>query len=261
VALDRQYIEKKDFPIGRRGYEPEAVDSHLQALANEVESLKRSSNHGQDTLASAASEQVRAIVEAAEKTASEIQRTAQQEARRLGKEATEHAQKSRQAAVEEARSHVEKVAESSARMLEKLDAMEKDFGELVGSLRDGAARLRRDLEEVHSSVADLGGERPAAQAAPTAAAAAAPEAKAAADPKQKEPAELVAAAVADGEGAASHPPPPAGASDDADGARLIALNMALNGTPRDEADKYLAENFDLEDRTSLLDEVYARVDS
>src|SRR4051794_5981930 len=37
VALDRQSIEKKDFPIARRGYDPEAVDAHLERLAAEVE--------------------------------------------------------------------------------------------------------------------------------------------------------------------------------------------------------------------------------
>ncbi len=47
---------------------------------------------------------------------------------------------------------------------------------------------------------------------------------------------------------------------DDDGARLIALNMALNGTPREETDRYLAENFKLTDRRVLLDEVYSSVD-
>ncbi len=36
--------------------------------------------------------------------------------------------------------------------------------------------------------------------------------------------------------------------------------MALNGTSREETDRYLAENFDLSDRAGLLDEVYASVD-
>jgi hypothetical protein len=49
-------------------------------------------------------------------------------------------------------------------------------------------------------------------------------------------------------------------SDDTEGARLIALNMALNGTPREETDRYLAENFTLADRAGLLDEVYASVE-
>jgi hypothetical protein len=48
---------------------------------------------------------------------------------------------------------------------------------------------------------------------------------------------------------------------DVEGARLIALNMALNGQDRDETDRYLAENFDLADRQRLLDEVYASVDA
>jgi hypothetical protein len=62
----------------------------------------------------------------------------------------------------------------------------------------------------------------------------------------------------------SAPKPPAPAKDedaDAEGARLIALNMALNGEPRATTDKYLAENFsDLSDREALLDEVYASVE-
>ena len=37
--------------------------------------------------------------------------------------------------------------------------------------------------------------------------------------------------------------------------------MALNGTPREETDRYLAENFELSDRRGLLDEVYASVES
>jgi hypothetical protein len=49
--------------------------------------------------------------------------------------------------------------------------------------------------------------------------------------------------------------------EDTEGARLVALNMALNGTSREETDRYLAENFDLADRGALLDEVYATVES
>jgi hypothetical protein len=46
-------------------------------------------------------------------------------------------------------------------------------------------------------------------------------------------------------------------SADVDGARLVALNMALEGNPRDETDRYLAEHFDIAERQTLLDEVYA----
>jgi hypothetical protein len=54
-------------------------------------------------------------------------------------------------------------------------------------------------------------------------------------------------------------PPEEGAGDGHEGARVIALNMALGGTSREDTARYLAENFDLEDPEALLDEVYARV--
>ena len=46
---------------------------------------------------------------------------------------------------------------------------------------------------------------------------------------------------------------------DDENARLIALNMALNGSSREETERYLAENFRLRDQRGLLDEVYASV--
>jgi hypothetical protein len=39
-------------------------------------------------------------------------------------------------------------------------------------------------------------------------------------------------------------------------ARLIALNMAANGAPRDEADRYLRERLGIEDPQPLLDDAY-----
>ena len=42
-----------------------------------------------------------------------------------------------------------------------------------------------------------------------------------------------------------------------EGARLLALKMALDGRPRDETAAYLRENFELDDPEALLDEVYA----
>src|ERR1700733_2516109 len=103
VALDRQSIEKKDFPVGRRGYDPEAVDTHLSALADEIADFKRSARRRSDTLASSASEQVRAIVEAAENSAADIQRAAEEEAREIRSEANSEAQATREQAAHPAR--------------------------------------------------------------------------------------------------------------------------------------------------------------
>ncbi len=47
---------------------------------------------------------------------------------------------------------------------------------------------------------------------------------------------------------------------DIDGARLVALNMALNGDSREDTGRYLAENFELAEPERLLDEVYAAIE-
>jgi len=57
-------------------------------------------------------------------------------------------------------------------------------------------------------------------------------------------------------------PPPSDAQTPPPGfdrrALLIALNMALNGAPQAEVDRYLAENFDLADAGLIVAEVYTQ---
>jgi len=43
-------------------------------------------------------------------------------------------------------------------------------------------------------------------------------------------------------------------------ARLVALNMAVSGTPRAEAERHLREELSIEDPGTILDEVYARAE-
>jgi hypothetical protein len=47
-------------------------------------------------------------------------------------------------------------------------------------------------------------------------------------------------------------------STDVAGARMVALNLVLDGVPRDEIEAHLDERYALEDRASLLDELYAK---
>jgi hypothetical protein len=58
---------------------------------------------------------------------------------------------------------------------------------------------------------------------------------------------------------APEPAPATAADADEAGARIIALNMALGGSSREETASYLAENFSLPDPDALLDDVYAKV--
>ncbi len=279
MALDRQSIEKKDFPVGRRGYDPEAVDAHLSALADEVADLKRSARRRSDTLASSASDQVRAIVEAAETSATDIQREAESDAREIRDEANRESQATREQAAEQAREYVGKVSESTNGMLQRLDAMDSELGALVESLRTGSNRLNADLQLLESSLSEVGDAvtpRPRFEPEPAPGPAGQPESRAELEPDAEPETERLAGlagndAVSDAPETETEPelagagagPDPAGSpsgAGDTEGARLIALNMALNGTPRQETAKYLSENFHLSDGEGLLDEVYASVD-
>jgi DivIVA domain-containing protein len=288
VALERQSIERKDFPIGRRGYDPDAVDAHLSELADEVEELKRSARKPAETrpetLASSASDHVRSIVEAAESSAAQIRRQAEEQAREIRSEATQEAHMTREHASAEANEYVGRVSESTASMLQRLEAMENELNSLVESLRTGTHRLDADLQVLESNFAEV---RETVTVTPTARSGAArvsdQSASAVAEPEgpaeieqlgdssgheepsvgvqaplREQPAVVDEAPLGDPAAADAHAAAGAhAAADDIEGARLIALNMALNGSPREETDRYLADNFQLGDRAALLDEVYA----
>jgi DivIVA domain-containing protein len=290
VPLERQSIEKKDFPIGRRGYDPDEVDAHLSAVADEIDELKRTSRRRTETLASAASEQVRAIVEAAESSAAEITRQAEEDAADIRSEASGEAQSTREQATDQARQYVGKVSESTAVMLQRLDAMESELSALIESLRTGSNRLNADLQLLEGNlgeVAEAAAPRPRFEPEPAAPISVVPEPEPepvfdpelepvplpptdeaeyeteaeAGDFEQPRVAEpVVYVEEVDVEAVLGAESSIADVDDDTEGARLIALNMALNGTPRDETDRYLAENFELADRVGLLDEVYASVE-
>ncbi len=269
MALDRQSIEKKDFPIGRRGYDPEAVDGHLHTLADEIDELKRSARRRSESLAAAASEQVRSIVEAAETSAADIQRQAEDEAREIRAEANTDAGATREHATSEAREYVGRVSESTSGMLERIDAMENELNALIESLRTGSNRLNADLQLLEGNLTAVKNAvvpRPQFEPehpAPAAQQVVRPdESPATAPPVLEGAPQVTGAAAAEAVNGAPAGPMTAARTNggDDDGARLIALNMALNGTPREEADRYLAENFKLTDRRGLLDDVYSSVD-
>lgn len=140
-------------------------------------------------LSAQTSDQVRRILEAAERSAAELRA--------------------------EAGEHVAQVAAAAQDMLARITELERE----LGALRHGAERLSAGLAELQARVE---GESAAAARVP-------------ADPV----------------------PAPNGESDEA-GARLIALNMALGGSSREETARYLAEHFALDDPAPLLDDVYAR---
>ncbi len=262
MDLDRQAVERKDFPIGRRGYDPSAVDAHLRALAAEFEELQRAAvTGGADiSLASTAGSQVQSILEAAETAAAEIERHALESARQVREAADGDAERTREQAVVKARAHVAGVAQVAATLLERVGSMDGEVNALVESLRAGAGRLAGDLSAVEAGMAELydaASGRAAQEAEPVAASFDSELDEAIAAPAPIAPPQPVAPPPIQEPAA---PPAADAAAGDLDGARLIALNMALNGESRADTERYLAENFQLPDRMQLIDEVYAAIE-
>lgn len=163
------------------------------------------------SLATTASDQLRAILTAAEQAAAQIRAQAEEDAGRIRAEAEAEATGIR----------------SQGR---------SDIRALIESIRSGLSRVRSDLEllEAKLTPASTGEE----VATPVQAPARQDEAPQVATPGE----------------------PPAQSEAEFESARLVALNMALDGNAtREEIDRYLRENFELADCSALLDEVFASV--
>jgi DivIVA domain-containing protein len=235
--VDRDEIERQDFPAARRGYDAAAVHEHLRRVADEFEAL--AARPREASLAEGTSAHVRAILEAAETSARELREDA-------GREASDH---------------VERVGDAARELLTKLDRLQGELDRLLGGVRSSAEGLAGSLGELSRDVGTL--RAPAAAPAEPGPAESATLASAPAEPGPAESAAPADFAAPAPESAAPEPSaaPAAAAngarSDDEPGARLVALNMALEGTPREQTASYLAEHYELPDVEALLDEVYA----
>jgi DivIVA domain-containing protein len=212
--VDRDYVQRRDFPVGRRGYDQAAVDAHLRVVADELDALREraSGSAAPVALSAGASEQVRTILEAAERSAAELTDQA-------GRDAGDH---------------VARVKEATGAMLARLAELQTELDGMVAALKRSGELLEQGLVRLQQDVRMAG-----ADDAPP--------------PPPPEPDTVPEPPVV--------PPPPVDSAPDEAGARLIALNMALSGTPRDETERYLAEHYDLDDAGALLDEVYERAGS
>jgi hypothetical protein len=160
------------------------------------------------------------IVAAAERLAAEITRSAETEADAIRARAGSDSDAARSAITDRLR----RLSALADGMLEQLGEMRAELESLSASLTGPEA----------PEAAEIGAPEPAELGAP-------------------ELAELGAPELAE----AAAPEPPAAGVDDA-GARLIALNLALSDTPRDEAARQLRG--EVPDPERLVAEVYASVD-
>jgi DivIVA domain-containing protein len=306
VELDRQGIERRDFPIVRRGYDPASVDTHLRALAAEIEELQReASSRGRGSLASSAATQVQGILEAAQATAEAIEHQAAEQAHQVRESADADARRTREEAVARAREHVAAVSQATEALLGHVGSLDGETRALVDSLRSGAGRLAGDLSAVEGEMEalyDAASGRAATQSLGEPPATAAysdadhpipdpppeahngpfvetlaeshagmqgdpytepPDARAYPDERVEVPEAPLSEPAFDEQPLFSEPTAvseTAPVNGDLDGARLVALNMALNGDSREDTGRYLEENFAVPDRERLLDEVYAAIE-
>ena len=268
--MDGELIERSNFRKVRRGYDPAEVDAHLRQVGAEV-SRMRAAYEGSQTISGAAAGRVQAILEAAERSATEIEEARSADARGIIEDAEARARELLEQAEAEAAVHLERVEEAAVRILERASAAEDELtrlvdglhdngGALVEEVRTGAESIRADLAAIQGRVAEVsaGPEGSAGSEVDALERDVATEAGPSLHPDERgdEDAAVVETAEEPPEEAQE-----AGASastTSTDGARLIALNMALNGTPRKETAAYLADNFGLRDSDDLLDDVYSR---
>jgi DivIVA domain-containing protein len=233
MELDRNSIVRSDFPLERRGYDRAAVDAHLDAVAIALAELVAARIDA--NTASTVSSKVESIVTAAEEAARRIEREAHERARE-----------------QEAR-----VEAATNTLLERIDALRAGVEQLAGGLNEAPAPAPADksgngARDAEAFVVPVGFEPDSAEV------------------EVAEPGPMLELVPEPPE--ASAPPQPSAesqsakpAADDAarstvvEDARLVALQMLLEGSSRDEVDGYLATHFELPDRARLLDDVVAAV--
>lgn len=240
--MDRDRIERKDFSASRRGYDRDEVDSHLRAVADEVE--RQRGRAPQEGFADPAADQVRDVLAAAERSAAAI----------------------RQRAESDAAEHVARVRGVTERLLSEAASAESELKAALLDLQARGSAQPSDQETESVDVEVVGeqdeelpaGETPDEFEVEDGEPAAQPEADSTPAPA---PGDVAAAESPEDEGtptARAEPEKGGRALSGPEGARLIALNMALNGTPREETARYLSANFDVEDQDAILDDVYQR---
>jgi F0F1-type ATP synthase membrane subunit b/b' len=122
---ERDEIVRDDFPIARRGYDPHAVRTHLEAIRERT------------SLAKTAGDRVADIIETAERTAAEIEQTARREAKHAQREAAEiREQASREAqrilntARSEGKEQAERAVGALTRLVEEADVLRTTLAQI-----------------------------------------------------------------------------------------------------------------------------------
>jgi DivIVA domain-containing protein len=269
-AMEREEIIRVDFPSTRRGYSPEAVEEHLTSVAEYVIAIAGAerATPASDLVAESAG----AVLAAAETAAAEVLALAEVEAERMLAVARDEAERIRAAArseseeavsaanleasgrIEQARAAVEGLVAQADRLRAQVGALGRGLASSVpGAESTADARAEVEGDDDSEAEADADGAEPTE---PTEEAAGEPEAggeKAAAAPSNED-------MIAELRAAPGGPAPGAAPAADHGAARLVAMNMALDGASRDEIAREIEADFgSVSDVEALLDDVLGRV--
>ena len=203
-----------------------------------------------ESLARQAAERVQEAIESAEERAGEIVARAEEEAGSI-----------RSRAEAEARERIERAQEAVDRLLRQADELRTAVSSLGSEVAgDGGAHSETPAPEVDPTPVTVPEPEPPREPEPMPPATPEPEPSREPEPQPPEVPE---------------PTPPAGnrrsteqlmkqvkgsaAKPDEAGARLVAMKMALDGKPREDVERHLAESYELHEADRLLDDVYSRV--
>jgi cell division septum initiation protein DivIVA len=270
--MEREQIVRDDFPSARKGWSPEAVRAHLIAVAAAFPEPQADVSPAAD----AASERVQAVIAAAEVAAAEIVSEAQAEAERIRAAARAESEQTVTAAnreatgrVEQARGAVEGLIAQADKLRAQVGALGRDLASNVpGSGVSAAAAAAegpsdRAATDPPEEAAPPPPDPPAAEPLVVPEAAPEPIRKPAESPSNEDLISQLRGAMgstgAAVEEEAPTGPPAAPSGSDQGAARLVAMNMALDGSSRDQITARIAAEFStVGNAETLVDDVLRR---
>ncbi len=245
--MDREQIVRDDFPTVRKGWSPEAVRLHLAAVAEAFPDQ----DDRPTPVADAASEHVHSVIAAAETAAGEILEEARADAERIREAARNESVQTVTAANREATGRVEQARGAVEGLIAQADKLRNQVGALGKDLASNMPGSTSSPEAEPAVVPDI---------APEPVPVVGEASRAAEDPSNEDLISQLRGSAVETE-ASAEPVSPASADSHSDhgAARLVAMNMALEGATRDEILERIRIEFVAVDATDdLVDDVLQR---
>ena len=157
--------------MGKEAEQEEGLENKLREINEAIVELRRAQWKQADDasgqpLTAAASEQVREIIEAAERTAASVEREANAEAKRLREEAAatlrgakaeaqRHLRETRERAAAEAADYLRRVEEATEKMLERANSAGTEIDGMLTRLRGSGGSVIEELEAIMSGLTEI----------------------------------------------------------------------------------------------------------